>query len=62
MPTYCQTTKHNVRVAKSHGHTPVSSGCGLFRCTTCNLSAYLDTEADSRWFETCPGPTSQPTR
>lgn len=57
MPTYLQTTKSNIQAAKQHGHSPVSSGCGSFRCQKCNLSAYLDTEADPRWFEACPGPS-----
>lgn len=57
MATYLQVTKHNIRIARGKGHAPVSQGCGFFRCTHCNLSAYLDTDADSRWFESCPTPT-----
>lgn len=58
MPTYLQTTKNNIRAAMAVGHSPVSSGCGMFRCTTCGLSAYLDTDSDSRWFEPCPAPAA----
>lgn len=60
MPTYLQTTKSNVRAALAQGHTPVSQGCGMFRCTTCNMTDYLDTDANARWFEPCPTPTLMP--
>lgn len=53
MSTYLQTTKANIRRAQEHGHSPVSGGCGMFRCQKCNLSAYLDTEPDTRWFKPC---------
>jgi hypothetical protein len=58
--SYPRHVQGNVNAATAMGHAVVSQGCGMFRCTRCEVRGYLDEGPDKRLIEQSCAPSPAP--